>query len=159
MYEEPAKLLAIHNDQLVEWRETFLSPEMRRLLKFVAVVVRIVACRAGKLSACDPDLQGPSGFCVFYGDDYISYEPPRPWPVKVSVGLYMEKVFQVNLDEGTVTFQIFLVSEWNDTRVAVILPTRGNGDTYGEFERIPVSSEFARKGAQSHIQKYFFTHK
>ena len=124
---------------------------MRRLLNVLAVVVRIVTCRAGKLSACDPDLQGPSGFCVVDGDNYISYEPPRPWPVKVSVGLYMEKVFHVNLDEGTVTFQIFLVSEWNDTRVAVILPTKGNDDTYGEFQRIPVSTEFVRKGAQFHL--------
>ena len=116
----------------------------------VALMQILVACKAlisrqEIVPACDPDLLGPIGFCVLNRQKYFAYEPPRPWPVKVFVGFYLEKVFHVNLDEGTITFQIFLISKWNDTRLAVILPSVGNDTSYGEFGRIPVSNLFARE--------------
>ena len=73
-------------------------------------------------------------FCVFLLD-YFAFEPPKPWPVRVQVNFIVNEVFEVNLDEGTLTLQLYITSKWHDPRVAVLLPKSG---PYGTKQLIPI---------------------
>ena len=67
--------------------------------------------------------------------DYFAFEPPKPWPVRVQVNFIVNEVFEVNLDEGTLTLQLYITSKWHDSRVAVLLPKSG---PYGTKHLIPI---------------------
>ena len=67
--------------------------------------------------------------------DYFAFEPPKPWPVRVQVNFIVNEVFEVNLDEGTLTLQLYITSKWHDSRVAVLLPKSG---PYGTKQLIPI---------------------
>ena len=71
---------------------------------------------------CD-DRPAKTSFCTNEDPaEYQPYEPPEPWPVPVGVKFYVNRIFSVNLDEATITMQVFLDSDWTDQRLSVLVP-------------------------------------
>ena len=75
----------------------------------------------GTLVSCK-NTQAPPGPCLNQTSPYLSSEPPRPWPVPVTLMIDFNRLSSVDVNEGTVTVKITVISFWKDPRLAVKLP-------------------------------------